>query len=65
MKDFKDAVFGAGHDHILLGAGHEKKRRKTWAVIALCSAMMLIEIVGGSMFESLAPCTCRRKPGRC
>ncbi|MFM0758187.1 CDF family Co(II)/Ni(II) efflux transporter DmeF [Paraburkholderia strydomiana] len=54
MNDFKDAAFGAGHDHIFLGAGHEKNERKTWAVIALCSAMMLIEIVGGSMFGSLA-----------
>ncbi|KAK47008.1 cation transporter [Caballeronia jiangsuensis] len=54
MSDFKDAAFGAGHDHIFLGAGHEKNERKTWAVIAMCSAMMLIEIVGGGMFGSLA-----------
>jgi Co/Zn/Cd efflux system component len=54
MNDFKDAAFGAGHDHIFLGVGHEQNERKTWAVIALCSAMMLIEIVGGSMFGSLA-----------
>src|ERR1700733_14155311 len=54
MSDFKDAAFGAGHDHIFLGVGHEKNERKTWAVIALCSAMMLIEIIGGSMFGSLA-----------
>ncbi|CAB3801941.1 CDF family Co(II)/Ni(II) efflux transporter DmeF [Pararobbsia alpina] len=54
MSDFKDAAFGAGHDHIFLGVGHEQNERKTWAVIALCSAMMLIEIVGGSMFGSLA-----------
>src|SRR5476649_1175565 len=54
MSDFKNAAFGTGHDHIFLGAGHESNERKTWAVIALCSAMMLIEIVGGSMFGSLA-----------
>jgi cation diffusion facilitator family transporter len=54
MSNFKDAAFGAGHDHIFLGVGHEKNERKTWAVIALCSAMMLVEIVGGSMFGSLA-----------
>ncbi|MFL9905717.1 CDF family Co(II)/Ni(II) efflux transporter DmeF [Paraburkholderia sp. RL17-337-BIB-A] len=54
MTDFKDAAFSAGHDHIFLGAGHEQNERKTWAVIALCSAMMLVEIVGGSMFGSLA-----------
>jgi cation diffusion facilitator family transporter len=54
MNDFKGATLGAGHDHIFLGAGHEQNERKTWAVIALCSAMMLVEIVGGSMFGSLA-----------
>src|SRR5580698_2597340 len=54
MSDFKDAAFGAGHDHIFLGVGHERNERKTWAVIALCSAMMLVEIIGGSLFGSLA-----------
>src|SRR3979411_2704590 len=54
MSDFKNAAFGAGHDHIFLGAGHEKNERKTWAGIALCSAMMLVEIVGGNIFGSLA-----------
>jgi cation diffusion facilitator family transporter len=54
MSNFQDSAFGAGHDHIFLGAGHESNERKTWAVIALCSAMMLIEIVGGSLFGSLA-----------
>ncbi|WP_206997123.1 CDF family Co(II)/Ni(II) efflux transporter DmeF [Trinickia mobilis] len=54
MGDFKNAAFGAGHDHIFLGAAHEANERRTWAVIALCSAMMVAEIVGGSMFGSLA-----------
>lgn len=54
LSRFEDAAFGAGHDHIFLGAGHESNERKTWAVIALCSAMMLLEIVGGSLFGSLA-----------
>src|SRR5712664_4558571 len=54
MSDFTNADFGAGHDHIFLGAGHEKNERKTWAVIGLCSAMMLLEIVGGSLYGSLA-----------
>ena len=48
-----NALF-ARHDHVFLGAGHEKNERKTWAVIVLCSIMMLIEIVGGSLFGSLA-----------
>lgn len=54
MNDFYDAPFRASHDHVFLGAGHEKNERKTWAVIALCSVMMITEIVGGSMFGSLA-----------
>jgi cation diffusion facilitator family transporter len=48
-----NALLG-GHDHVFLGAGHEKNERKTWAVIVLCSVMMVVEIVGGSLFGSLA-----------
>lgn len=54
MTDFEDSAFGAGHDHIFLGAAHEDNERRTWMVIALCSAMMVAEIVGGSLFGSLA-----------
>jgi cation diffusion facilitator family transporter len=43
-----------GHDHVFLGTGHEQNERKTWGVIALCSVMMCVEIVGGSLFGSLA-----------
>lgn len=42
------------HSHVFLGSGHEQNEHKTWAVIALCGAMMLVEIIGGSMFGSLA-----------
>jgi cation diffusion facilitator family transporter len=42
------------HEHVFLGAGHEKNERKTWAVIVLCTIMMAVEIVGGSLFGSLA-----------
>ena len=34
--------------------GHERNERRTWAVIWLCAVMMLAEIVGGSLFGSLA-----------
>ncbi|WP_321963572.1 CDF family Co(II)/Ni(II) efflux transporter DmeF [Paraburkholderia sp. J7] len=54
MSRFEDAAFGAGHDHIFLGNAHEDNERRTWMVIALCSAMMVAEIVGGSLFGSLA-----------
>ena len=43
-----------GHSHVFLGARHEQNERKTWAVIVLCAAMMVIEIVGGSVYGSLA-----------
>ncbi|MGF6873420.1 cation diffusion facilitator family transporter [Paraburkholderia sp. MM5477-R1] len=54
MSDFKDSAFGAGHDHLFLGAAHEQNERRTSAVVALCSAMTLIEIIGGNVFGSLA-----------
>lgn len=54
MNDFRNDAFGAGHDHIFLGAAHEQNERRTWMVIALCAAMMVAEIVGGSLFGSLA-----------
>ncbi len=43
-----------GHSHIFLGTAHAANERKTWSVIVLCSVMMLIEIIGGTMFGSLA-----------
>jgi cation diffusion facilitator family transporter len=42
------------HRHVFLGEGHEKSEGKTWAVIWLCGAMMLAEIVGGLLFGSIA-----------
>jgi cation diffusion facilitator family transporter len=42
------------HSHVFLGAGHERSERKTWAVIWLCGAMMIAEIVGGLLFGSIA-----------
>jgi cation diffusion facilitator family transporter len=44
----------AFHSHVFLGEGHEKNERKTWAVIWLCGAMMITEIVGGLLFGSIA-----------
>ena len=42
------------HDHLFLGKDHEKAERRTWAVIVLCTVMMIAEIVGGALFGSLA-----------
>ena len=48
------APFELSHHHVFLGPGHEQNERKTWIVIALCTAMMVVEIVGGNLFGSLA-----------
>jgi cation diffusion facilitator family transporter len=48
------ASHAASHEHVFLGQGHERNERRTWGVIALCGAMMLAEIAGGSLFGSLA-----------
>jgi cation diffusion facilitator family transporter len=50
-----DSLFRlAPHDHVFLGEDHEKAERRTWAVIILCSVMMIAEIIGGALFGSLA-----------
>ena len=40
--------------HVFLGEGHEHAERRTWAVIWLCGAMMVLEIAGGTLFGSIA-----------
>jgi cation diffusion facilitator family transporter len=42
------------HSHVFLGHAHERNERRAWLVIALCGAMMLIEIVGGLLYGSIA-----------
>src|SRR5271165_1314346 len=42
------------HSHVFLGEGHARNERRTWMVIALCSAMMVAEIAGGILFGSIA-----------
>ena len=42
------------HSHIFLGETHGRNERKTWTVIAICTAMMAAEIVGGLWFGSVA-----------
>ena len=42
------------HEHVFLGAQHDRNARKTWSVIVLCTAMMAAEIVGGAIFGSMA-----------
>jgi Co/Zn/Cd efflux system component len=47
-----DGSFPRTHSHVFLGEGHEQNERRTWMVIALCSVMMVAEIVGWSPFAS-------------
>jgi cation diffusion facilitator family transporter len=47
-------TYSGTHSHVFLGEGHEQNERRTWTVIALCSAMMIAEIVGGILFGSIA-----------
>ncbi len=53
MEQHNDPTVQA-HSHVFLGSGHESNERKTWAVIILCGLMMIVEIVGGTVFGSLA-----------
>ena len=42
------------HGHSFLGAHHGEHERRTWSVVALAAAMMVAEIVGGTLFGSIA-----------
>jgi cation diffusion facilitator family transporter len=53
MSEAPTAVIGE-HSHVFLGDAHERNERRAWFVIALCGAMMAIEIVGGLIFGSIA-----------
>ena len=48
------ADLSASHNHTFLGEEHAKSERRTWAVIWLCGAMMIAEIVGCLLFGSIA-----------
>jgi Cation efflux family len=52
MIESNSAAPSPFRSHVFLGEG--KSERKTWAVIWLCGAMMIAEIVGGLLFGSIA-----------
>jgi cation diffusion facilitator family transporter len=54
MSDTESTSAAFVHSHRFLGAGHERSEGRTWAVIWLCGAMMVAEIVGGLIFGSIA-----------
>jgi cation diffusion facilitator family transporter len=42
------------HDHVFLGAAHDRNERRTWLVVGLTTTMMVAEIAGGTLFGSMA-----------
>ncbi len=42
------------HQHVFLGAAHKQSESRSWRVVWLCAAMMVIEIAGGYWFGSIA-----------
>ena len=44
----------ATHEHFFLGDNHARNERRTWLVIAITATMMVVEIVAGNMFGSMA-----------
>jgi cation diffusion facilitator family transporter len=42
------------HGHVFLGEKHDRHERRTWFVVALTAATMVAEIIGGTLFGSMA-----------
>lgn len=42
------------HEHVFLGADHERNERRVWFVIALTAVMMVVEIGAGTFYGSMA-----------
>jgi len=42
------------HPHDFLGVKHVENERRTWFVVALTTAMMFAEIIGGTWYGSMA-----------
>lgn len=44
----------SGHTHFFLGGDHQRNERRVWLVIALTASMMLVEIIAGTLYGSMA-----------
>jgi len=42
------------HEHVFLGEHHERNEQRTWVVVGLTATMMVVEIIGGAAFGSMA-----------
>jgi cation diffusion facilitator family transporter len=49
-----DSIDQWTHEHVFLGARHQRNERRTWFVVGLTSVMMAGEILAGSLFGSMA-----------
>ncbi|CAI2932774.1 CDF family Co(II)/Ni(II) efflux transporter DmeF [Aminobacter niigataensis] len=49
-----DQPFEPAHSHVFLGERHDRNARRTMLVIVLTTAMMVIEIVAGTVYGSMA-----------
>ena len=54
MTKARTSAAPAAHGHVFLAPSHQANERRVWAVIALCGAMMIGEIIGGLLFGSIA-----------
>lgn len=52
--DHPHATFAAAHEHVFLGDRHDRNARRTMFVIALATTMMVVEIVAGTIYGSMA-----------
>lgn len=46
--------FAPSHAHVFLGRDHDRHEKRTWIVVGLTLAMMIVEIVAGTVFGSMA-----------
>ncbi|WP_425314187.1 CDF family Co(II)/Ni(II) efflux transporter DmeF [Shinella curvata] len=49
-----NSTAGLAHEHVFLGADHQRNERRVWLVIALTASMMVAEIVAGTIYGSMA-----------
>ena len=50
----ENARFAPRHEHVFLGRDHDRHERRTWIVVGLTLAMMIVEIIAGTLFGSMA-----------
>ena len=48
------AIESFQHQHVFLGSRHDENAKRVWTVVGLTAVMMVGEIVGGTVFGSLA-----------